>query len=281
MLLLVQLAFATQAVEAKIVMGARADGGEGVAPIALAMIRMGGAAVFFQAVARLMRWLRPTSRRDQLQLAGLSVLGVTANQALFLVGLHSTSPMSAALLAVCIPVFAAAISILAKQERARSRTFAGLAFAVAGVVCLSGFGSLDKGALVVTLNSLCYACYIVFSRGIIRRLGALTVIAWLFTWGAASFAPLGSWTVLHDAPLWTPRAWAFIAYIVGVPTVVAYLANAVALGRTSATLVAVYIYLQPLMVGVLAWVQLGQTLSSRMLVSAVLILLGLGLVVSR
>ena len=51
-LLVVQLAFASQAVEGKIAMGARVAGGEGISPFALAMVRMLGAAAFFQVFTR-------------------------------------------------------------------------------------------------------------------------------------------------------------------------------------------------------------------------------------
>jgi drug/metabolite transporter (DMT)-like permease len=66
-----------------------------------------------------------------------------------------------------------------------------------------------------------------------------------------------------------------------VPTIVAYLLNAWALGRSSATLVTIYIYLQPLIAAVLAWAQLGLGISRRAGLAAVLILLGLGVVASR
>jgi drug/metabolite transporter (DMT)-like permease len=73
----------------------------------------------------------------------------------------------------------------------------------------------------------------------------------------------------------------FVAYIVTVPTILAYIANAWALGRSSATLVTIYIYLQPVLTAALAWVQLGQTVSERLVVSALLIVAGVLVVVTR
>ena len=73
----------------------------------------------------------------------------------------------------------------------------------------------------------------------------------------------------------------FVVYILAVPTIVAYLLNAWALGRSSATMVTVYIYLQPLIAAVLAWAQLGYGISRRAWLAAELILLGLGVVASR
>jgi drug/metabolite transporter (DMT)-like permease len=80
---------------------------------------------------------------------------------------------------------------------------------------------------------------------------------------------------------WTPRAWTYLAYIVAVPTIVAYLSNAWALGRSTATLVTVYIYVQPLITAFLAWVQLGQHVTTKTAGAAVLIVIGVWIVATR
>jgi drug/metabolite transporter (DMT)-like permease len=280
-LLVVQLAFASQAVEGKIVMGPRSAGGEGVSPFAVAMVRMLGAALFFQAFTRTTGTLRSTTRRDHAILAGLSILGIVLNQALFLIGLRMTSPMNAALLSVTIPVLTAALAVAIGHERASVRLAAGLITSVAGVVWLTGVGSPDLGALIVLGNCIAYSAYIVFSRETIQRMGTLTVVTWIFTWGALLFAPFGMPRLVAGIAEWTPRAWEFLAYIVAIPTIVAYLCNAWALERSNATLVSIYIYVQPIMAAVFAWVQLGQTVSKRLGVAAALIAVGVSIVATR
>jgi drug/metabolite transporter (DMT)-like permease len=282
-LLVVQLAFGSQVVEAKIVMLPRAAGGEAVASAAVAMIRMLGAAVFFLVFSRSTRQLAPTTGRERLQLAGLSILGVALNQALFMWGLRVTTPMAASLLGLIIPVVTAALAVVAGHERMTARTGIGLAIAAGGALWLTGVGPgsvVDRGALVVLMNGLLYSAYLVYSRRLVQKLGAVTVVTWAFGWGALLFAPLGL-PALLGAGDWTARAWLFLAYILAVPTIVAYLANAWALGRSSATLVTVYIYVQPVFAALLAWLQLGHGISERLFVSAVLILLGVGIVASR
>ncbi len=278
-----QLAFASQAVEGKIAMAARSAGGEAVPPQALAMARMAGAATFFQLVTRsgLAARLSPTTWKDQGQLAVLSVLGIALNQTLFLIGLRVTSPMSAALLGVTIPVLSAALAVVVGQERGSVRLAAGIVVAMSGVLWLTGIHSVDRGAVIVLLNCVSYSSYIVFSRRIVQRLGAVTVVTWLFTWGALLFAPLGAPVLVAAIPSLTPRGWGFVAYILLVPTILAYLCNAWALGRSSATLVTVYIYVQPLITALLAWLQLHQVPTSNMLGAAVLIVIGVTLVALR
>ena len=277
-----QFAFASQAVEAKLAMMPRALGGEEIFPEALAMIRMLGGALFFQALVRVWTPKSVTiARADHVRLAGLSILGIALNQTLFLMGLRWTTPFSGSLLGATIPIFAAGLAVLFGKEKLSWRTVAGLSLALLGVLSLIGNGSLDRGAILVALNSLSYAAYVVLSRDVVRRVGALRAIAWIFTYAALLFAPFGLRPMLTQVAVLTPRGWGFTLYILALPTITAYLLNAWALARSSATLVTVYIYLQPVIAAVLAWAQLGHGISRRAGLAAVLILAGLGIVASR
>ncbi len=280
-LLVVQVAFASQAVEGKIAMAPHEAGGEGIAPAALAMVRMGGAAIVFFAFTQAFRLRTKTAWRDHLVLAGLSILGISLNQTLFLIGLRSTTPLSAALLSVTIPVFTAVLSVVFRVEKPSFRLAAGFALALCGVLWLTGIRSVDRGALIVSINSLSYSAYIVLSRRTIVRLGAWTVVTWIFVWGAVLFSPYGGPILVHEMPTWSTRGWMFVGYILLMPTLTAYLANAWALGRSSPTLVTIYIYVQPLIAGTLAWVQLGTPLSGRAVIAGLLILTGVTVVAFR
>ncbi len=280
-LLVVQVAFASQAVEGKLAMMPLAEGGEAVRPEALAMVRMLAAALFFQLFARATGQLVATSRRDHLGLVGLGILGIALNQALFLIGLQYTTAMAASLLGISIPVITAGLAVAFRQERPSLRTALGIVLAASGVVWLVGVRSVDRGAIIIAVNCVSYSAYIILSRGTIQRLGAVTVITWIFAWAALLFAPFGMPVLLATMGAFSPRAWMLLAYIVVVPTIVAYLFNAWALGRSSASLVTVYIYSQPVLTAILAWVQLGQSLSGKLLVSAAFIAAGVGVVATR
>jgi drug/metabolite transporter (DMT)-like permease len=280
-LFVVQVAFAAGAVEGKLALDPPSMGGAGVDPLALAMSRMVGAALFFQAFMRATGQLRPVPAAEHRRIAGLSILGVVLNQTLFLVGLKITTAFAAALLGATIPVFAAALAVAFRVERPSLRTAAGLSLAIAGVLWLTGVGSLDWGAVAIAANCLSYALYIVLSKRVIERLGAATVVTWLFTWGALVMAPFGAKPLLAGAATWGARGWAFVAFFIAVPTIVAYLANAWALARSGPTLVTVYIYLQPLIAALMQWLQLGQSIAPRAAGAAAFILAGVGVVATR
>lgn len=277
----VQAAFAVGAVEGKLAMMAPAEGGGGVDPLALAMARIAGAAVAFVAFARGAGLLRRLSAREHLRIAALSVLGIALNQTLYLLGLHITTAFAAALLGATIPGFTAALAIALRVERPTARTAVGLALAFTGVLWLTGIGSIDVGALVIALNCLSYSLYIVLSKRVIQRVGALTLVTWLFVWGALLLTPIGLLPLADGAAHWSVRGWTLVGIMVAVPTIIAYLANAWALGRSSPTLVTAYIYLQPLLAAALQWVQLGQPVGARALGASGLIVAGVAVVSSR
>jgi drug/metabolite transporter (DMT)-like permease len=281
-LVVVQVAFAAGAVEGKLALGPTEAGGGGVSPLALAMARMLGAALFFQVLTRLRPGgLPPLSRADHGRAIGLSVLGIVLNQALFLIGLRITTAFAAALLGATIPVFTAALAVALRIEKPSARTAVGLALAVAGVVSLTGFHSLDLGALAIAANCLSYSLYLVLAKRTVERVGALNLVTWLFTWGVLVFSPFGGPKVVSGALEWGTRGWALVAFMIAGPTIVAYLFNAWALARSNPTVVSVYIYLQPLFAAVLQWVQLGETVERRAVVATAFILAGVGVVTTR
>lgn len=274
-LLIVQLSFGTLAVESKLAMGPA----HAVSPYALAMARIAGGAVFFIALALSQRSkLKLGSVRDVLLLAVFSLLGIVLNQVFFLEGLKVTSPVSAILLIATIPVFSAIIAVATRRDRLTVRGAMGIGIAFFGILVLTHFAMPRRGDALVLANSFCYSIYIVFSKGVLERYGATTVMAWVFGWALVLFAPIGGAAMVQEAPSWPLSTMALVLFIVLVPTVVAYWGNAWALARARPTLVTIYIYVQPLVVTVLAYVQLGQRVDAWAAVAGLFILLGVTVV---
>lgn len=283
-LFVVQVAFASQTVEAKLAMMPREAGGEGVQPLAIAMARMLAGAAFFQVFHRVTNAKvarEPISTGDHARLLALSVLGITANQAIFLLGLGRTTPFAAALLSATIPVCTALLAAVFRVEKLTFRTLVGFAIAVAGVLVLTGVRSVDRGAVLIAVNSLLYSGYLVAAKGTIARLGAVRVVTWIFTWGALVFLPFGALALVRAVPELTTRGALLVAYILVMPTIVAYSLNAWALGRTSPTVVTAYIYLQPVLAAGLAYVQLGTVPTGQMGLAALLVCGGVAIVAAR
>src|SRR5262249_44702536 len=94
-------------------------------------------------------------------------------------------------------------------------------------------------------------------------------------------APLGLPVLVGQVPEISMRGWIFLAYLVLVPTILAYGLNAWALARTTASVVTIYIYMQPLLAGLLARIQLRDSISSRASLATLLILGGVAVTTLR
>jgi drug/metabolite transporter (DMT)-like permease len=280
-LIAVQIMFGTWPIFGKIVL-------RSISSTSLVGFRICAAAIVFALLQRQLGELLRLPKRVIAWLILSSLLGVVVNQLLFVKGLSLTTVINAALLTTTIPVFTLAISIILGHDSASVRHVLGIGLAAAGVIYLvdpvrSDFsGQTTLGNILIVINSLSYGAYIAVSRDLVKRYGALNVITWLFLIGAVVTLPIAaySWSVdrFDSVP---PNAWLAIIYIILVPTVAAYYVNAWALTRVAPSIVAIYIYLQPLLAFGLAPLVLGESLTSRTLVACVLIFAGVAVVTIR
>lgn len=276
-LVAVQAIFSTLHVVGKLVLGE-------VSPLALAGARVAIATPVLLALAwRHDRCVPP--RADWPRLALLGLLGILANQTLFLLGLSLTSATSAAILMPSIPVFTAAAGALLAIERVSGARLAGILVAAAGALVLLDPARLETGGratlgnLLVLGNCLCYAFFLVLQRPLLERLPWRTVIAWCFLFGS-----LGTLTVAAPAlaaTRWgglTGSALAGIVYIGLVPTAGAFALNTWAVRRSSPALAAAFTTIQPVLTAALAAFALGERPRGQQAAGFLLIVAGLLLV---
>lgn len=273
-LLFVQLTFGGFHVVAKAVLAY-------LHPLALAGLRV----LVATPLLLLLAWRhdRILPRRCDLPwLALLGLLGVFSNQLLFILGLRLTTATSAALLMPSIPVFAAAVAIVGRVERASAGRLLGIALSVFGALVMldpGGFRIAEKalaGDLLILANCMSYATFLVVMRPVLRRLPVVTVISWSFLFGGLGVTAV-SWPYLVrlDPTVLPAAVWAGVAYVVLVPTTLNYLINAWAVARSTPSLVAAYTTLQPLSAGFLAALFLAERPGWPQLAGGLLIAAGL------
>jgi drug/metabolite transporter (DMT)-like permease len=256
-LVLVQAAFGGFHVVAKALLGT-------LSPLALAGLRVGLATPVLVFLA----WRRDRvvpGRRDLPMLALLGFLGVFANQIFFINGLRFTTAINASILMPSLPVFATAAAALLGIERLVPRRLAGILLSVAGALVLvnplrfAADRDMAIGNLMILINCLCYALFLVLQRPMLQRIPWRTVIAWSFVFGGGGvlLASVPSLVALHAREV-PASTWWGVAYIVALATVFAYSANTWAVRRSSPALVAAYSTLQPLVAALLAAAFLGE-----------------------
>jgi drug/metabolite transporter (DMT)-like permease len=259
-----------------------------MSPTSLVAVRITGAAL---ALALLQRHLTPLLRmpvRDIVLLTGCSVLGIVGNQFLFVKGLSLTTVINAEILSTTIPVYALTISILLGYERWSVKSVGGMLIAAVGVIYLINPTRADlttqttTGNILILINSFLYAIFIVISKTLYERYGALNVITWIFVVGSLITIPVGIYSLQQEnLAAIDANVWLALAFIILLPTVGAYYLNAYALTRVSPSTVAIYIYLQPLIAFGLAPLLLGEQWNYRTIFAALLIFIGVALVTTN
>ena len=255
---------------------------------AIVGFRVGGAALAFYFLQRLRGNLQLDKSIHYLYFAVFSCFGVIFNQLLFFKGLSLTTATNTSLLAVMIPVFAFLTSALIGNDKITWRKILGIVIAACGVIYLinpvnASFSSeTTQGDILIILNSLSYAIYVAISKKLISHYGALKSIAWLFLFASIVNVPVGLYSMsavnLSEVSL---AAWLAVAAIVLFPTILAYYWNAWALARVEPSIVAVYIYLQPLIGTFSAIFILGETWKPRIFLAMILIFAGVYLVTRK
>ena len=280
-LLLVQILFGSWPILGKVAL-------RSMSPSSLVACRLTGAAIAFALLQRRLTPLLRMPVKDIALLTLCSMIGVVGNQFLYVKGLSLTTVINTTLLSTTIPVYTLAVSILFGYDKWSVKRLGGIVLSAVGVIYLINPTRADlafhatAGNVLILINSLLYAIYIVISKDLFERYGALNVITWIFLVGSVVTVPVGIYSLQQEnlAAIGI-NVWAAVAFIILFPTVGAYYLNAWALTRVSPSTVAIYIYLQPLVAFGFAPLLLGEDWNSRTLVAAVLIFGGVAMVTIR
>lgn len=231
-------------------------------------------------------WLK--ERSDYRRFAVLSLFGVVLNQLFFIGGLSLTTASNTSLLAVMIPVFALAVGSLLGFERLTKIKIIGIILAAIGVIILidprkASFSSQTTlGDIFIVINCLAYGIYVATSREAIMRNGIFRSMMWVFIFASIVTVPLGVWSLSSiDIASVEPRIWWTILWIGIGATAAPYLLNAYALSKVDPSMVAVFVYLQPLIGFSLAVLFLGESITTVFIAAAVLIFAGVFLVTRK
>lgn len=276
-LLAVQLMFASLSIVAKIAL-------RELGPLGLVCARSMTAMLVLVAVRLLALPRERVQARHLPELAAYGFFGVTANMMLFVEGLARTTAINAIVIGTTIPVFTVGVAVAMRKEAATLAKVIGLTVACVGALVIVGAGHFEAGAgklvgnLLIVGNSLSFSIYLVISRRLLATYSPMTVVAWTFVFGAIGILPFGEPTLAAAAPHLSSRTWLCIAYIVTFPTVGTYFLNMFALQRVPSSLVAIYIYVQPVIGALLAAAALGERPSASTYVGGALIGAGIWLV---
>jgi drug/metabolite transporter (DMT)-like permease len=281
-LLAVQVLFGLHYLASKVVLGA-------IPPAAWAVLRILPAAAIVLAV-----WLArerrravrtgprpPVAVRDLAALAVFALFGVVVNQVCFVEGLARTTPSHSALINTTIPITTILFAIVLRRERLRAARLLGILLSFGGVLILLRVDALEiraewfLGDLLTLINASSFGLFLVISKDTIRRLGPTAATAGIFCFGALGIAAYGGPAAAElDVAAVPTDIWVLAALIVVFPTVLTYFLNYWALARVDSSLVALFIYLQPIIAAALSAALLAEPVTGRLLVSSLFVFAG-------
>jgi drug/metabolite transporter (DMT)-like permease len=234
----------------------------------------------------LLLWRRPRLPRvARWRVVAMGLLGVPVYNLAFLHGLKTVPSGTAALVIALNPVFTAVLARVLLKEAFGLRRTIGLVLALAGVFVVIRYGT-DKpvdwpylsSALVLTLAPLSWAVYTVIGRGLPAGADAFdTTYALLFVGSLPLLAlarpALGRGLLAH------PGALGAALYLAVPCTLVAYAGWIWALKLLPAGEVAAFVFLNPPLANLWAWLFEGATLRPPFLLGAAVLLAGVGAIV--
>lgn len=251
--------------------------------LALAQLRMAGAAILYILLYICWRGfpsLRLT-KREWLTLGLMAFTGITLNQLCFIGGLARTSVTHTGLIQAIGPVMVLLMSAFLGMEALTHRKILGMSISFIGVALLlveqpsQGSAASWLGDLIVIAAGAFFAYYTVLMKRIAHHYDPLTLNVLVFGLGAIFLIPFCVDSLIRTTWRLIPvYAWWGLAYMVLFGSFVAYLIYAFALEQLSASKVAAFAYLQPLMAALMGVWLLGEKVSMASIFGGALILFG-------
>lgn len=231
-----------------------------IQPSGFIFYRVSGALVLFYIVFLFNKEKIEKKDIGRLVLSGL--FGVAINQLMFFNGLNLTSPINASIIMTSNPILVLVISHIMLREVITKSKIAGVLVGGLGAVLLllstksggEGHASLT-GDVFVFINALSYGVYLVIVKPLLAKYKPSTVIFYVFLFGWIISTPFGfqqamevEWEVLPNSII------IGAIYVVVFTTFFAYMLNIFALKIVSPAVSSTYIYLQPVLAGLFAFI---------------------------
>ncbi len=257
-------------------------------PLLLGALRIGIAGVFLAPIY----WqnVRAAGKRwwpggNVPLLAFVAVCNV-ANQLLFVFGLSRTSPAHSAWVIGASPIFVLLIAARIGLERITTHKIVGMAVALGGVVYLARQAAhpsagaplteaTTAGDAITFAAGVLFALFAVYAKKAAESYNTVVVNGFAFMGGAAILTPIIAWqaTTFSFAHI-SPVGWGSLMYMAIFPSAVCYLIYFHAIARISASRVAAFVYLEPVVATLMAVAFLGERITLPLAASGTVILSG-------
>ena len=210
----------------------------------------------------------------------LAVLGITLAQLLIVNGVGRVTAGAASMIITANPVFASLLARLFLREKLSRIAWAGICISLAGVALITlgdGVGGELTGYLMLLLATLLVAVYFVFQKPFTARYSPLAVTTCTSISGVLPLLYLLPQAV-EAARAAPPFALLSIAVMGVFSSGIGFLLWFYALSKLPAGIVTSFLFLQPLLVSIIAWFWLREIPSAQVFIGGAITLFGVALI---
>lgn len=257
--------------------------------ISLSIIRIGGGTILFLLFSLLPKSLTGDTKvapKDFLPLFLASVIMISANQGLFIIGIQYTSPIDTSVMCTLTPVFTLLLAAIFIGNPLTPLKVTGVVLGLGGALIMAFTNQSEDiatnpmlGNILCISAQLCAAIYYVFFLKLINKYPPFTIMKWMFLFSSLTYIPcmlpfIGDigWESLSGSSVLS------LAYIIIFPTFLAYLIIPFAQRLLKPTVVSTYAYLQPVVSAILSTAMGLALFGWNRIIATALIFLGVYLV---
>ena len=257
--------------------------------LALSVLRIGGGTLLFLLFSLLPKSLTGDCKvapKDFITLFLASVIMISANQGLFIIGIEYTSPVDTSVMCTLTPVFTLLLAAIFIGQPLTTLKIAGIVMGLTGALIMAFSNQSEEiatnpmlGNTLCILAQICAAVYYVFFLKLINKYPPFTIMKWMFLFSSLTYIPcimpfigFQGWEGLSRASIYS------LAYIIVFPTFLAYLIIPFAQRLLKPTVVSSYAYLQPVVSAVLSSIMGLALFGWNRIIATVLIFIGVYLV---
>lgn len=259
-----------------------------VSPITIVWLRFGMGVIVLGLILALRKSFTLPDKKDAWYFALLGFLGITFHQWLQSNGLQTSEAGTTAWIVATTPVFMGILGWLVLKEMLDGIKILGIAAAFIGVLLVVSDGNLGSiaigkfgapGDALILVSAVNWSIFSALSRRGLRLYPAGLMIfhvmlsGWLFT--SILFAGGGHFTEL---PALSFEGWLGVAFLGIFCSGLAYIAWYDALQALSTAETGAFLYIEPLVAMVVAFLLLGEPITAASLIGGAIILFGVWLV---
>ena len=226
-----------------------------LSPPVFIFLRVSGAVLFFWVLSLFIKKIKIT-RADLPRFLACGLFGVALNQMFFFHGLNLSSSINSGIIMSMNPIMVAVLSFFLLKEKPSYLRSIGVLIGAIGAILLTLKGSVQAGEstlgdIFLFINAISYAFYLVLVKPLMLKYAPITVITWVFTFGLlfiCLYPPTIQELVQTSFSGFPNAIYIKIAYIILGVTFLTYLLTIYGLKFLSATVSSSYIYFQPVLV---------------------------------